>query len=376
MGRPRKTEGLTLEWSEKGSAQVEISENLFSMENPTVEEALKTISAKPRVMLVADMNVVQRTAGLGTAIGKYVTERGIELAGAPVVVGGGEKIKSDDLQTVRRLARAILEAKIGAGDVVMILGGGTLLDVAGYASAQVRGGVNIVRVPTTPAAMIDAAFSMTAAIDSANIKDALKAASRPSAILIDPTFAETVLDGVWRGGVGELVRYAAALDAPLMKKVAKAAESLHERDMAAFTALLPELAASRLKKGSTGFAQWGAARLESMSSYKLPHGYAIPIAICIDCAYAVATGVLKEDDQEFICRALADLGALDGLPHSHHLLSQADNILYGLDSWRLSTGRDAIDVPCGIGKLTTVETPDREIFKKVIKDFLAVSTGA
>ena len=123
-------------------------------------------------------------------------------------------------------------------------------------------------------------------------------------------------------------------------------------------------------------ALWSAARLEAMSGWKLPHGYAVPIGICIDCAYAVEKGLLKEEDQEFICRALADCGALDGLSHSHHLLSQADNILFGLDAWRLSNGSERITLPSGIGKCEDVDSPDREAMKKVIKEFLAVSTGA
>lgn len=129
----------------------------------------------------------------------------------------------------------------------------------------------------------------------------------------------------------------------------------------------------RVKKGSSGFGLWSAHRLEAMSGYKLPHGYAVPIGICIDCAYAVEKKLMKEDDQEFICRVLADCGALDGLSHSHHLLTQPESILFGLDAWRLSTGSEAILVPAGIGKAKVEESPDREAFKKVIKEFHDVS---
>jgi hypothetical protein len=85
---------------------------------------------------------------------------------------------------------------------------------------------------------------------------------------------------------------------------------------------------------------------------------------------------MKESDQELVCRALADCGALDCLAHSHHLLSQADNILYGLDAWRLSTGSESIVLPAALGKATVEEKPDRELFKKVIKEFLSVSAGS
>ena len=97
------------------------------------------------------------------------------------------------------------------------------IDVAGYAAAQIRGGVKVVRVPTTPAAMMDAAFAEDAAVDSPAVKDALRVPCPPAAVVIDPKFAATVLDGVWRGGIGEAVRQAAVRDGALMKRIAKGA---------------------------------------------------------------------------------------------------------------------------------------------------------
>lgn len=378
MARARKIEGLSLDWSAKGTYPIRISPDLFAVENMTVAETLREVTGavKPRVLLVADANVVQRTEGLGTRIGKYVQTHGIELAGAPVVLCGGEKIKSDNLQSVMRIVTAALEAGVGAADVLMVIGGGTVLDVAGFAARQIRGGVKLVRVPTTVAAMVDAAFAGTAAVNGATEKDCLRLPCQPAAVLVDTTFARTVLDGVWRGGIGEMVRQAAVLDAPLMKKLAKHAADLRVRDAELLAQLVADCLASRVKKGSTDFAQWGARRLETMSAYKLPHGYAVPMAICLDCAYAVERGLLAEADQEVIGRTLAECGALDGLAHSQHLLTQTESILQGLDAWRLMTGTESIVLPGGLGTAVVEEAPDRAAFAKVIQAFLAVSSEA
>lgn len=377
MARPRKTEGLTVEWEEKGGYPVSILEDAFAEDNTALIETLRALtgSLNPRVMLVADSNVVQRIAGLGTRIGKYVQTHGITLAGAPVVIGGGEKAKGDNMVSVYRVIDAAVEAKVGAGDVLLAMGGGAVLDVAGYAAAQVRGGVKLVRLPTTVAAMLDGAFATDAAVNRGAVKDALRVRSRPAAVVIDPTFARTVLDGVWRGGIGEAVRFAAVSDATLMKRLAKNAEALKARDWDVFVETVRDTISSRVKRGSTPFALWCANRLEALSGYKLPHGYAVPIAICIDCAYAVAKGWLKEEDQETVCRVLFDCGALDGLLHSRHLLTQADGILNGLDAWRLATGAEAITVPGGFGTAREDTQPDREVFRKVIKEFLEVSNA-
>ena len=327
------------------------------------------------MLIVADMNVVQRTEGLGSKIGRYVQGHKIRLAGSPVVIGGGEKIKADNLQSALKIVSEMLSAKIGRNDVVLAIGGGTILDVAGYAAAQVRGGVKLVRMPTTPAAMMDAAYAENAAVDSATVKDALRVSSVPAAVVIDTGFAASVLDGVWRGGIGEAVRLAVASDAALLKKIEAQAEAYRGRDISALGALVKAVHAVRAKKGGTPFAQWAAFRLESLSGYKLPHGYAVSIGVCIDLGYAAEKGLLKPADRDRVVTLLGSCGALDGLAHSGHLLNQTENLLCGLDAWTLSSGGPVIAIPRGIGKVGEEPAPDRGAYGVVLKKLSSAPTA-
>lgn len=359
----------------EGKFPVVVTEDVFAEGNGELVKVLKAITGAeaPRVTLVADSNVVQRTEGLGSKIGRYFQAYGVVLAGPPVVVSGGEKIKSDNFQTAVKIATALVDARIGVDDVVIAMGGGTLLDVAGWAASQVRGGIRILRMPTTVASMVDAAFAECAALDAPGVKDAFRVPCLPAAVVVDTAFAKTVLDGVWRGGFAEAVRLAAVSDAALVKRLAKRAEAIKARDYEALRESVAECVELREKKGDTPFAHWCAARLEAMSGYKLPHGYAVAIAICIDCAYAVGQKIMKESDQELVCRVLAECGSLDGLVHSHHLLSQPDNIMLGLDAWKLATGSSGITLPSALGKCKVEEMPDREAYVSGIKEFLSVS---
>ena len=323
-----------------------------------------------KLLLVADQNVVSRTDGLGLKIGKFIQGRGIRLASRAIVLGGGEKIKADGLQSALRVARGILDAKLGKDDIVLVLGGGTLLDVVGWAAAQVRGGVKVFRVPTTVASMVDGAFADNAALDSENVKDAFRIRSVPAAVVIDTSFNATILDGVWRGGVAEAIRVALAGDATLFRKIAKNAEALRERDAALLEEVIVAAAKSRQKKGDSTMALWCASRLEAMSGYKLPHGYAIAMGLRVDAAYAARRGLLSAEDHAVLCKALSDCGAMDGLVHSSHLLSQADSLMFGLDAWRLATGSAAVSVPAGPGKVAVEETPDVGIYRDAVKDLL------
>lgn len=334
-----------------------------------------TDNEKPHVMIVADANFVNNTEGLGMSIGRYLKTFGLELAGAPAVLGGGEKLKSDGGRTAAKLMASMLDAQVGVNDVVVAMGGGSLLDIAGYAAAQVRGGLKLVRMPTSTAAMIDAAFAEYAALNGRSVKDAIRVPSSPAAVVTDVAFARTNLPSVYRAGFGEAMRLAAAQDGALVRKIADKAECIKRREPGFLKSMVRKSAESRAEKGNPSFALWCAARLEAMSGYRLPHGYAVPISICIDAAYSVERGYLGATEQAAICKPLYDIDALDGLRHSVHLVSNAESVLYGLDGWRLSSGGDAIEVPDSLGRCVTESRPDREIYAKVLKELAEAGAG-
>ena len=296
------------------SYPVEFVEDVFG-----ASAKLAEIVGSAKVLLVADLNVVQRTENLGTRIGTYVQEHGLTLAGAPVVIAGGERVKMDNFQSVSRIVDAALRAGLTSEDYILALGGGTILDIAGWAATQLKGGVKLLRVPTTPAAMLGCAFAETAAIDTPFVKDALVVPSVPVAVLIDLAFATTVLDGVWRAGFSEAVRLAVAKDVKVLKKIQPLAAAYQQRDAAALAELVELAFALRQKKGGTDFGLAAAAELEPKSTWKLPHGYAVAIGTLMDLDRAIAAGERKPEELAQVKEILAACGALDGARHSRHL---------------------------------------------------------
>ena len=213
--------------------------------------------------------------------------------------------------------------------------------------------------------MIDAAFSDNAAIDSANIKDALKIPCVPAAVVIDTAFAKTVLDGVWRGGFAAAVRMAVTTDKSFCRLLSEMASGFRNRETGTLDKLVRAAYESRLKAGADTFGEWAALRLESMSSYKLPHGYALALGVLIDSYFANILGELKDEDLAVIERMLADSGAKEGASHSHHLVQQTESLLAGLSAWALAHP-EGIVIPTGIGKRKIVEIPDREAMKSAL----------
>lgn len=316
-----------------------------------------------RIFLVADQNVVHRTTGLGSRIGHYMQDHGLTLAASPLVVTAGEKAKADDFKTAFALISALVDAKVGRDDRVLAIGGGSLLDLAGYAAAQVRGGIGIIRMPTTPAAMLDAAFADYAALDSPAVKDALRVPSVPEAVVVDLAFCATVLDGVWHSGMGEAVRLALASDKAALKRLEALAPDYARRDESALKDVVALVHALRAKKGATSLALWSAHRIEAMSDYKVPHGYAVSVGILVELAAARAAGRIDGDDMERVVSLLKAGGATETLAHSRQLLQQSESLLRGIDAWML-TAPDGVTMLRGLGKSETAEAPDREMYRE------------
>ena len=354
--------------SQKEDYPILFADDVFCDVKPELANLLRTLtgSEHPRILIVADMNVVQRIEGLGTKIGRYLQAHGIELAASPVVISGSEKIKADDMHSALRIASAAVSAKIGRNDVMVVIGGGSILDVACWAAAQVRGGVHVVRMPTSVASMIDAAYADYAALDLCCVKDSMRIESIPSAVVVDTGFATTVLDGVWRAGFAEALRIATVFDAEGFNRFAELAKPFNGRDFEAMSDIVRTAVDIRRRNGATTFGLWSALRLESMSNYKVPHGYAVAIGIVIDAFYANLRGLITEAERDRICEVLEDSGAMDCAFHSRHLISSADSVLRGLDAWRLSSGSGSIVLPNGIGKFVIEENPDKDTMKEAL----------
>jgi len=350
-----------------------LTDGVFDEGNPALAEVIVGLVGKvaSRVMLVADYNVVQRIEGLGMRIGRYFKAHGLTLAGPPLVIGGGEKVKADEFRSVARVATAALESRIGHDDLMLVIGGGTLMDVAGYVAAGIRGGVRSVRLPTTPAAMLDGAFAEFAALDILEVKDALKIPYSPAAVVVDPAFAETVLDGVWRAGFGEAVRFALINDEELYRRLLALAPEFRARGAGVLREVLATRIVRRPAPETVDFAQWGALRLEAMSGWKLPHGYAVPIAICLEAAYAVRRGLMAAEDFEALLTAMQSSGTLDSVGHSRSLLQDTEAFLHGLDARRLVIGAEQVALPTTAGAYVVEREIDRGVYAEGMRDFVA-----
>ncbi len=136
------------------------------------------------------------------------TEEVLKAAGVTssrVVVPAGESTKS--FHPLQQVCDAIIAARIERGDLVIALGGGVVGDLAGFAAAVVRRGVDYVQVPTTLLAQVDSSVGGKTAINTGHGKNLVGAFYQPILVIADTALLDTLPEREFRAGYAEVVKY-------------------------------------------------------------------------------------------------------------------------------------------------------------------------
>jgi 3-dehydroquinate synthase len=128
-----------------------------------------------------------------------------------IVVPPGEGSKS--FVVFEQVCEAIIASRIERGDLVVALGGGVIGDLAGFAAAVVRRGLDYVQVPTTLLAQVDSSVGGKTAIDSGHGKNLVGAFHQPILVVADTALLDTLPVREFRAGYAEVAKYGLLGDA-------------------------------------------------------------------------------------------------------------------------------------------------------------------
>jgi len=153
-----------------------------------------------RTAIVTDKTVAQHWL--------KATEASLASAGIPashIVVDEGEGSKS--YAGLEKVSEALIAAKIERNDLVVALGGGVVGDLAGFAAAILRRGVDFVQVPTSLLAQVDSSVGGKTGINSPQGKNLLGAFHQPVLVIADTTVLDTLSPRQFRAGYAEVAKY-------------------------------------------------------------------------------------------------------------------------------------------------------------------------
>lgn len=169
-------------------------------------ERIKIVRPGARVAIVTDDTVAARHLAAAEAALKAA-----DVDSARILVPPGEGSKS--YATFEKVCEAIIAARIERNDLVVALGGGVIGDLAGFASACARRGLDFVQVPTTLLAQVDSSVGGKTGINSRQGKNLIGAFHQPILVVADSALLDTLPKREFRAGYAEVAKYGLLGDA-------------------------------------------------------------------------------------------------------------------------------------------------------------------
>ncbi len=332
--------------------KVFFTNHLFGKENDTLRSFFREITTRdirPRVLVILDKGVLDCHPSLTMDLQEYFsTIQGVTLVDELLVLPGGEQVKNTE-DWFYKIIAAVDKHGIDRHSYIVALGGGSVLDVAGYAAAVSHRGIRHVRIPTTVLSQNDSGVGVKNGINFFRKKNFLGTFATPAAVFNDYHFLTTLDSAEWRSGISEAIKVALIKNEAFFVWLEEHAAKLANRDMAAMQYLVFRCAelhlqhiASRdpFETGSSrplDFGHWSAHKLEQLSGFSIRHGEAVAIGIALDSAYSFLSGRLDEFALQRILRIIRTLG----FEITHPLLVVKDEssaLLDGLNEFREHLG--------------------------------------
>ncbi|MCJ1467687.1 hypothetical protein MMC07_006312 [Pseudocyphellaria aurata] len=322
--------GFHVEGYEKISYDFTFLDGVFDPKNPQLAACYERWG---RVLAVTDLNVYNV---YGEQIERYFQHYNLEVKVHKTKIG--EKAKT--IPTFLSIVDSMTEFGIIRKEPVLVVGGGLVTDVAGFACAAYRRNTNFIRVPTTVIGLIDASVSIKVAVNYGNYKNRLGAYHAPIHTFLDFTFLRTLPTAQIRNGFAELIKISTCSHLDTFNLLDKYCEELIETGFGRTDRASEEVRAAADKINKEGIHEMlkletpnlheiGLDRViayghtwspmhELVPETPLRHGH----AISIDMAYSATLANSRKLISDAEHRRILSLFSRAGLSMDHHLFDE------------------------------------------------------
>jgi 3-dehydroquinate synthase len=184
---------------------------------------LKPLLARPMTAIVTDSNVAR------LHLDRLITSLAdAGITATAIVLPAGEATKS--YAHLAELCDRLLAAGIERRDMIIAFGGGVIGDLAGFAAAILRRGVDFFQIPTTLLAQVDSSVGGKTGINSPHGKNLIGAFHQPRAVLIDIALLDSLPSRELAAGYAEVAKYGLLGDAPFFSWLEANAASIFAGD--------------------------------------------------------------------------------------------------------------------------------------------------
>jgi 3-dehydroquinate synthase len=275
---------------------------------------VRPLLARPRAVVVTDETVAGlHLPGLRESFAREA------VACAEIVVPPGEGSK--DFGQLERLLDRLLELRIERSDLILALGGGVVGDLAGFAAAILKRGVDYVQIPTTLLAQVDSSVGGKTAVNARAGKNLIGAFHQPRLVLADIGALATLPARQLRAGWAEVLKYGLLGDFAFFERLerdgAKAlagdSEALAQAVETSCRAKAAIVARDERETGERALLNLGhtfghALEAETGMGDRLLHGEAVAIGMALAFDLSADLGLCPRQDAARAARAIAAAG--------------------------------------------------------------------
>lgn len=358
---------------------------VFAPANPTIHELLLLDQPVkvPRVLVFVDDQVAAANPDLPEAIRAYARAHAevVDLAGAPVLLPGGEPCKND-FGLVQQCWQAIHDAGLDRHSYVFVIGGGAALDLVCFAAATAHRGIRHVRFPTTTLSQGDGGVGVKNGVNFFGKKNWVGSFAVPYAVVNDFAFLESLPERERRNGLIEAIKVALIRDGAFYHEIEQMAPALARLEQPALERLVQRSAELHVEHIATGgdpfelgsarpldFGHWAAHKLEQITRFEVTHGEAVAIGMAVDLTYSARKGILDTATAERVLQLIERLGFATFHPG---LLAEGRSgepvILEGLEEFREHLGGElTVTLVPQIGRKLEVHEMDRGLILSALE---------
>ncbi len=230
--------------------------------------------------------------------------------------------RSNRLTTLEKLAERLVKQGADRGVTLIALGGGVVGDVTGFLASIFMRGVDVIQVPTTVLAQVDAAIGGKTGVNLASGKNLLGTFHQPRAVLVDPSVLETLPSREYHAGLYESLKCGIIGDPGLFKLFEDRRREILDRNPAVLEKVIADSVRLKAAVVSADEREGGLRQvlnlghtighaLEAETRYtQLLHGEAVAWGMIAATHIALSTGKLDSVTAGRISNSVLGFGRL------------------------------------------------------------------
>ncbi len=165
-----------------------------------VPEVLAQLKTGKRVLLLKQPKLfLEEVDALKSVL--HAKEFAVDILELP----DGEACKS--IEQLTKIWDVLYELKFSRQDIIIAFGGGTVTDIAGFAASTYLRGINLITVPTTLLAQVDAAIGGKTGVNFHSGKNLIGNYYFANAVIVDTETLATLPHNQFISGLAEVIKY-------------------------------------------------------------------------------------------------------------------------------------------------------------------------